>query len=113
MVLMHTNTTPFQYVSFHHSAALNAYYAQMQMDSVGISCSSPSRSSLASSLLTMTTPAMAGSTALGGQGQQPHILRKGANRKKNTTKGDSSVYVSIYTLCYILQIYLTRPICIL
>ena len=59
---------------FIFSAALNAYYAQMQMDSVGISCSSPARVS------TTTTPA--------GLGQgQPHILRK-AIRKRN--KGDAS-----------------------
>ena len=65
------------------SAALNAYYAQMQMDSVGISCSSPARSST-SSALTTTTP------ALSGQGQ-PHILRK-ATRKRN--KGDITSSIS-------------------
>merc|ERR1719412_2312646 len=54
------------------SAALNAYYAQMQMDSI-------TRSS-ASSPLTTSTPAAS------SQGQ-PHILRK-ATRKR--TKGDNS-----------------------
>ena len=54
------------------SAALNAYYAQMQMDSI-TRCS-------ASSPLTTSTPAVS------CQGQ-PHILRK-ATRKRN--KGDIS-----------------------
>merc|ERR1719412_3354871 len=54
------------------SAALNAYYAQMQMDSI-------TRSSVASPLTTSTP-------AASSQGQ-PHILRK-ASRKR--TKGDNS-----------------------
>ena len=50
----------------------------MQMDSVGISCASPARTSTSSTVIT-TTPA--------GPGQgQPHILRK-ATRKRN--KGDT------------------------
>ena len=61
---------------------MNAYYAQMQMDSVGISCASPARSST-SSVLTTTTPA--------GSGQgQPHILRK-ATRKRNKGETISSI----------------------
>ena len=51
----------------YSSAALNAYYAQMQMDSI-------TRSSVASPLTTSTP-------AASSQGQ-PHILRK-ASRKRN------------------------------
>ena len=56
------------------SAALNAYYAQMQMDSI-------TRSSVASPLTTSTP-------AASSQGQ-PHILRK-ASRKRN--KGDNNMH---------------------
>ena len=65
----------------YFSAALNAYYAQMQMDSI-------TRSSVCSPLTT-STPA---TTSQG----QPHILRK-ASRKR--TKGENDVAVS-----YILDI---------
>ena len=68
----------------YFSAALNAYYAQMQMDSI-------TRSSVCSPLTT-STPA---TTSQG----QPHILRK-ASRKR--TKGENDVAVS-----YILDITLS------
>ena len=66
----------------YFSAALNAYYAQMQMDSI-------TRSSVCSPLTT-STPA---TTSQG----QPHILRK-ASRKR--TKGENDVAVSfvLYTI---------------
>ena len=64
----------FYYDFLYFSAALNAYYAQMQMDSI-------TRSSVASPLTTSTP-------AASSQGQ-PHILRK-ASRKRN--KGDNNMH---------------------
>ena len=67
----------FKLTSYSYSsAALNAYYAQMQMDSI-------TRSSVCSPLTT-STPA---TTSQG----QPHILRK-ASRKRN--RGENDVAVS-------------------